>query len=245
MLTLVIIELCAAPLFIFGLFIKKGKGLMFLSGYNTMPKEERANVDKEELSKLAGNMLLRMALAFALLGVAAYLALTWAAFALLFVFIADACISTIRIYRIMPMTTITKKGLGITVAITAIVLIASGGMIYYGEKEPTVRIADNSIQIKAMYGLEISLSEVTTIALIEKSMKDIGVGRRNNGYGGFGETLKGHFSSEDLEIFLLFVKSESSPTLWIERDGKEDIYISFGDGEKTKALYQELTAAVP
>ncbi|EHQ89008.1 hypothetical protein DesyoDRAFT_1895 [Desulfosporosinus youngiae DSM 17734] len=76
-------------------------------------------------------------------------------------------------------------------------------------------------------------------------MVDLGAGRRTNGYGGFSESLKGHFDSPDLGKVLLFVKSGASPTLWIERESQEDIYLSFKDGEKTKSLYQELKGVVP
>lgn len=245
MILIIMVGLCAAPLFIIGLFMKKGKGLMLLAGYNTMPEEERNKIDKRELSQRAGNLMLRMALAFALLGVTIYLGLIWATVVLLFVSIADPCVFTVRMYRKIPKVTASKSGMIIAVAITAIVFIAIGVMLYYGEKEPVVTVLNNRIQIEAMYGLDINFTDVTAISLIEKSMKDIGIGHRNNGYGGFGETLKGHFDSESLGNYLLYVKSKSSPTLWIEHDGKEDIYISFKDGEKTKALYQELIVAVP
>lgn len=245
MITLIITGICAVLLLVLGLFIKKGKGLMFLAGYNTMPKEERDKVDKRELSKTAGNLLLRMAVALALLGVTIYFKLAWAAIVLLAVLIADPFISAIRMSRKTTKTQTSKNRIIIAILITAIVLIAVGIMFYFGEKEPEVSVSDNTIQIEAMYGLDINFSDVTAIALIEKSMQDIGVGHRNNGYGGFGETLKGHFDSDELGDYLLFVKSGSAPTIWIKRDGKEDVYISFSDREKTEALYQELKTAVP
>ena len=73
-------------------------------------------------------------------------------------------------------------------------------------------------------------------------MADLGAGRRTNGYGGFSESLKGHFDSPDLGKVLLFVKSGAPPTLWIEGESQEDIYLSFKNGEKTKALYQKLNS---
>jgi hypothetical protein len=187
-----------------------------------------------------------MAIALALLGITIYFKLTWAAIVLLFVLIADPFISAVRMSRKVTKTQTSKNRIVITITIliTAIVLIAVGIMFYFGEREPEVSVSDNSIRIEAMYGLDIDFSDVTAISLIEKSMQDIGVGHRDNGYGGFGETLKGHFNSDKLGDFLLFVESESAPTIWIKRDGKKDIYISFGDGERTKALYQELKTAV-
>ena len=242
---ILILGLAALPLFILGLFLRKGKGLMLLAGYNTMPKEDRKKVDKAELSRVSSNLILRMALATLLLGVTIHLGMTWATIILVVVMIADPIIGAVRMSRSMPRARMSKKGGVIALAITAVALIGVGIMFYYGEKEPVFNVLDNGIQIQGMYGGDISFSNVTKISLVEKSMKEIGTGRRDNGYGGFGTTLKGHFSSPDLGKYMLFVRSESAPTIWIERQGREDIYISFGDGEKTTSLYQELKAAVP
>jgi hypothetical protein len=115
----------------------------------------------------------------------------------------------------------------------------------YSEKEPEVRILDDHIQIEAMYGLNIDFSEIADISLIEKSMSDIGIGIRTNGYGGFGETLKGNFRSDTLGETLLFVQSKSSPTIRIEWIGKKDVYISFRSSESTEQLYRQMIEAVP
>ena len=218
---------------------------MLLAGYNTMPKDERDKIDKQELSKTAGNLMLRMALELALVGVATYFGLTMITIVLIVIFVADSCIVAVRMFRKTPKTTTSKSGPKTVIAVAVIFVIAAVILLYYGEKEPVVRILDDKIQIEAMYGLDIDFSDVSAVSLIDKSMQDIGAGERNNGYGGFGETLKGHFNSENLGKFMLFVKSESPATLWIERDGQENIYISFDDVEKTNALYQQLIAAVP
>lgn len=73
-----------------------------------------------------------------------------------------------------------------TIAFVGIIFVLVGTMFYYGSKDPVVNILDNSLQIKAMYGLNIDFSEITDISLIEKSMDDIGIGTRTNGYGGIG-----------------------------------------------------------
>jgi hypothetical protein len=113
-------------------------------------------------------------------------------------------------------------------------------MLVFSEKEPVVNILDDGVQINAVYGLTIEFSDITDISLIEKSMRAIGVGTRTNGYGGFGETLKGHFKSNNLGETLLFVRSKSSPTIRIERDGAKDVYISFRSSENTERVYREM-----
>jgi hypothetical protein len=130
-------------------------------------------------------------------------------------------------------------------SITVVILIALGALFFYGEKDPDVSILDDHIQIKAMYGLNIGFSEITDISLIEKSMSEIGIGARTNGYGGIGESLKGNFKSDTLGEILLFVQSKSSPTIKIERTNEKDIYISFRSVETTEQLCGELIARIP
>lgn len=131
------------------------------------------------------------------------------------------------------------------ISISAIILIAVGVLLFYGEKDPDACILDDRLQIKAMYGISIDFSEIADVSLIEKSMNDIGIGTRTNGYGGFGGALKGNFKSDTLGEALLFVQTKSSPTIKIERSEKKDVYISFVNNESTEMLYRELIAAIP
>lgn len=142
---------------------------------------------------------------------------------------------------------VSKMSKGVMVAIaafTGIFMILIGIMLHYGSKDPVINVLDDRVQIKAMYGIEIEFSEISEVSLIEKSMDDIGVGTRTNGYGGMGETLKGNFESDDLGETLLFVQSETSPTIRIVRTDKKDVYISFHNSENTEQLYQELRSVI-
>lgn len=130
-------------------------------------------------------------------------------------------------------------------SISTIIFIVLGAMFYYGEKDPDVSILDGSIQIRSMYGSDIYFSEITDITLIDKSARDIDFGTRTNGYGGFGGALKGNFKSDTLGETLIFVQSNSSPVIKIERTDKKDVYISLRDSESTEQLYRELISKIP
>lgn len=245
MIIILIMGICAVLSLILGLFIRSGKGLMLIAGYNTTPKEERDKIDKKELSKVAGNLILRLALVFALLGITLYFNIIWATAALFIIILIDTCVTAVKLSRKGTRTKASKRGMMAAVAITTVILIAVGVMFIYGERDPAVSIQDNQIQIKAMYGLDINFSSVKNISLIEQSMDDIAQKmHRDNGYGGFGGTLKGHFSAQNLGKFTLFVKLDSSPTIWIERNEGEDIYISLSGREKTEALFHVLEASI-
>lgn len=149
--------------------------------------------------------------------------------------------STSVTYKTDESTSKTPKAVIMAItSISVIIFIAIAALFFYGEKDPSVSILDDHIQIKAMYGLNIDFSEVTNISLIEKSMSDIGIGIRTNGYGGIGGTLKGNFKSDTLGETLLFVQTKSSPTIKIERTNKKDVYISLYNSESTEQLYREL-----
>jgi hypothetical protein len=131
----------------------------------------------------------------------------------------------------------------VPIVFAMILLIVVGGVLLYCEKEPAINVSDSQIQIKAMYGVDIDFSDVTNVSLIEESMKDIGIGSKVNGFDGI-RTFKGHFKSDSLWETLLFVQSNSSPTIRIERNNEKDIYISFRAAEKTERLFDELTTVV-
>jgi len=94
-----------------------------------------------------------------------------------------------------------------------------------------------------MYGLTVDFFDITEVSLLEKSMNEIGAGRRTNGYAS-GQTLKGNFESENLGKMLLFVQADTSPTILIKRNNDKDIYISFRDGAATRNLYNNLIEAM-
>jgi hypothetical protein len=232
---------------------------MLLGGYNTMSPAQREKIDKVRLSKIAGNMLLRMFVEFLLLGIASYLDITWAVYALVAVFIVDLIASIIILNRKTenPSTDngITKSTSAstnkadktahiVSTALTAALCVGMGIMIFFGAKSPEVQLSGGTVEIKSMYGVGIDFAQISNITLIEQSMTDIGPGKRDNGYGGIGSILKGHFSSKDLGKYLLFVDSKASPTIKIERSSGEDIYLNFSDEEKTLTLYRELTQEV-
>lgn len=96
-----------------------------------------------------------------------------------------------------------------------------------------------------MYGVNIDFSEINDVFLIEDSMSNIGYGRRINGFGGFGGVLKGNFKSDTIGEALLFVQSQSSPTIKIERANNKDVYISFKNSQSTEQLYHQLIENIP
>ncbi|HBU12933.1 MAG TPA: hypothetical protein DEB31_09500 [Clostridiales bacterium] len=247
MMMLIIFVIVAVPLVLLGFFMRRGKGLMLLAGYNTMAERDRAQVDKAALGKTAGNLLIRCGAEFFLFGLAIELGQNWAVGLLLAVLVADALLSAWWMSRKFSSTRHSalsrKTGIATTV-IVVIVLVFVAVLFVQGDKDPVVAASSDGIRIEGMYGLTVPLAEVEEITLIERPMREI-YGEdvmRTNGYGGFGDALKGNFSSTALGKFLLFVQADSSPTILIERTGGTPIYISMKDSGDTRALYEELVS---
>lgn len=223
----------------------------FYSGTKVYPEEIR---DIPAYNRANGIMWTIYTLGTALAGITSLYSVNIGAILLLIVCIGGLPILILTYhfiynkYKNTDVTIETKykrfKGSKAVTVVTAIILIITlfsvGALFYYGEKEPTVNILDYKIQIDAMYGLTIETLEIEDITLIEASMIEIGVGRRVNGYGGFGQALKGNFESLKHGKTVLFVQSKSSPTIKIKRHNQPDIYISYRNSEQTKQLYHEL-----
>ena len=153
----------------------------------------------------------------------------------------DIAVST----DVKPITGANKAMLLISLGITVVVLIATGVMMISGMRDPAVHVYDDRVQISGMYGLSVYFSEMTSVSLIDKSMNEVYGGERvsrTNGFGGAGQSNKGHFFSTSLGSHRLFVQANTSPTIHIERRAI-DIYISFRSGDKTEQLYRELIDA--
>ena len=242
-------------IFVMGIFIASGKGAFLISGYNTMSKSEKAKYDEKAYCRFTGLSLILISFCLLLIPIGVHLEMAWLIYCgivlILVVSIAGA-IYTNTSKRFLNNTNseiptvdkdskFNKKYIIVITTFSLITTSPIGILLYQGNKEPIITTLDNSIQIQSIYGLNIDFSEITDVSLIDDSMRDIGIGRRINGYGGISETLKGHFKSDKIGDTLLFVQSKSSPTIRIERNGRSDIYISFHNTEKTKQLYNSLS----
>ena len=256
----IIFGVVIVPLIIMGVILLNGKGAFLIAGYNTMSQSEKSKYNEKALCRFMGWLMIAISFAMLLFPAGIYLEMTWLIYCAIAVILcgtAGAVIytNTGQRFRNANAADINSElsadgkrfNKAVAIAVTAflsIVLIAVGFLLYYGGKDIAVNIEDGRLEIKSMYGLNVKFSDITEITLIEKSMKDIGTGKRTDGYGGIGTALKGYFKSDHLGEIILFVQSGSSPTIRIERTNGKDIYISFNNSEKTKQIYYEITAGL-
>jgi len=256
----IVIGVFAALLILLAVFLLNGKGAFLIAGYNTMGADKRATYDEKALCKAVGWMLIVLSALMFIFPLATFLEamwLFWIAFILVFVLTIGFAIYANTGNRFRkpvapgepavsrdkkPMSRGKKVAVVISIVISVQICIGIGLMFYFGERDPMIIIHNDSIQISAMYGLTINKTDITDITLVEKSMRDIGIGTRTNGYG--GASLKGNFSSTEFGQQLLFVHPTSSPTIQITRANGSDIFISLRDSETTRETYLSLSSAV-
>ena len=232
-------------------FLMNGKGSFMIAGYNSMSKREKEKYDQKKLCQFTGLLLIIISVCMIIMFIGIYFSINWLTHfgvALIVVCSTGGAIFMNKSKRLkndnkeVPEDSIHSKAEKnktiLVVAISIVILVGIGVLFYHGTKEPVINIHQNKIEIKGMYGLSVDISEIRNISLIEKSMREIGIGMRINGFGGIGETLKGHFRSENTGETLLFVQSNSVPTIRIERNNGKDIYLSFRNSQVTLDLYR-------
>jgi hypothetical protein len=254
------------PVIVLGIFLINGKGAFLISGYNTMSPEKKVMYDEKALCRFTGWLVIIYSIGL-LLGIFLItletMIMLWSGVAVLILIHIALVIALIyantgnRLKKPIEEVTeieiteeykektskIKKRIIMFAVGITIVTFFGIAALFIIGEREPVVTVTNSSIEISAMYGVTINFNEIIDILLNTSSMSDIGVGSRSNGYNSFSDVLRGEFKSPRHGDVLLFVNSNSSPTIHIMRPGARDVFISFSDSAKTIALFNELNAA--
>ena len=247
---------------------KKETGAIFTNAWIWASAEKRAEMDdriKKAEYRIGKNV-------FFLIAVMLILLLTWILFSVpWFIYIVNAFIVFIIVYAIVSYVQTTRlersiissgsiqigklnnndsqnNHMGIAIAAIAFTLVAIPTLIIVfglsfanAHKEPIVIVSDNNISIKGMYGQTVRYSDIDNIYLVELSMSELGTIRRIGGYTS-GQIRTGNYISDELGEIILFVQSNASPTIWIERKSGNDIYISFLNNDDTRELFASMAS---
>lgn len=225
-----------------GVMIRFCKWYWLISGYNTMTKERKRQVDIEGLGRFMGNSLFLMAGVIAVGGVTAYYDVPGASFAMPLAIAGFVVYMLIKAQRfdagaVNPdgtMKTLTKIILGSVFALFAVIAI----FILINTIAPEVVVNAESVQIKGMYGIEVEYNNISEIT-IKESLPTIL--RRTNGFSA-GGTLKGHFVLQDIGRARLYVNTRVPPFIYIHAvDGL--IIVNQGDRQSTEELYHAIVNA--
>ncbi|HHX01213.1 MAG TPA: DUF3784 domain-containing protein [Firmicutes bacterium] len=213
----------AAFIFI-GLTVHVFKWYFLIAGYNTMPKEKKANVDIESVARLMGYwgyfngavcILIGLITRFGF-GVEAGL------FPALIVFGVSTVYLMIRAQKYDLNFSNSKGGTSRTarrqqfgsIGVTVISLIVVGLMMVYFIQPTKVTIDDQGVTIHGLYGGTYSWESIAAADLVEELPP---ISRRTNG-AAIGPHLRGYFRTSEGERIKLFVNRQLPPFIHLVSD---------------------------
>jgi hypothetical protein len=137
----------------------------------------------------------------------------------------------------------TRHGPWFPVVVGLTVVVGVTGFVapfYLQTRDPIVKVTPRALSIDSLfYGQDYALDQVTAVSL-EAHLPRVLL--RTNGFAGNG-LLRGWFLVQGLGKGKLFVDVGNSPFVLVRlRSGF--VIVNFSSPEKTRALYQELTAAL-
>ncbi|UNC92278.1 DUF3784 domain-containing protein [Candidatus Contubernalis alkaliaceticus] len=216
--------------------VKYFKWYWLIAGYNTMPKKEKENVDKDGLANFIGNWLFVLAgLLVSLEVLPPYGNVSIIVFVVSFIMVITYMVVGAQKY--IKSNEISKSDkifnnarAGFAVIVGLIVL----GLIFLGSRDPRVEITEHSL--KFVPGSTVSLSKITEIQLKEEMPEVI---KKKGGFDA-GEIRRGRFLLEEMGAGTIYVHSSNQgPYIYIYH---EDGFIIFQhrDQKKTEELYEYL-----
>lgn len=212
---------------------------MLIAGYNTIPKKEREKINIEPVARKArlvfmvmGTILIVIALLSKLLGMSGQ---TVIGILPVIVIFGGVIFLLVWINRDPEMAKINKTSfqsksgiIGLCIAI--VITVVAFGSIFKVAQPAEIEVADGKVIISGSYGVEIPLSEITKVEVVDHIPRVI---IRTNGLG-MGRYSKGHFRLEEYGRSLLFLHSGKAPYMVlatekhgmvvINRDTPEEIY---------------------
>lgn len=225
-------------LFVFaGIGIKYFKWYFLISGYNTMSKKQKENVDTEGLGKLMGNFMFLIAGLMLISGIAqqnGYRLLTLM-FMLSIIPITIVLIILAQKYDHNIRTKSDKIVMRITITSMVVIGLLIFTMLIYGVREPKVEFTADRIIISGMYGSSINKEDINDISLEDTIPKVL---RKTNGFD-FGYILRGNFALAEVGRAKIYIHENKPPYIVIKT---EKIYyvVNYKDANKTIELYNKL-----
>lgn len=227
-----------AGLFIFmGIGIKYFRWYFLISGYNTMSKKQKENVDTEGLGKLMGNFSFVMAALILISGIAqrnGYRLLTLISL-LSIVPLTIFLIILAQKYDHNTMTKSDKAEMKVGIGLIIVTGLLVSTMLIYGAREPKVEVISNKIIISGMYSSSINKEDIREISLQDTIPKVL---KKTNGFD-FGYILRGNFTLEEIGVAKIYIRENKAPYIVIKTENKYYI-INYKDSNKTMELYNKI-----
>lgn len=238
---MLIMVLVSLLFIVLGILIKNFRWYWLISGYNTMPREKKKNVDTEGLGALIGNSMFVIAGIMLLGGLLNHMGYWWGIMTTLFLMMLCFIYILVAAQKYDHNQRTTKDRVIIMVVIAALIVVLGGAsaMIYSGSRPTRVEVTSGYVRIEGLYGITIPTERIETVSL-EKSMPEVLA--KTNGFNA-GDALKGSFRLEEIGSAKLFVQSHTGPFIYIVTTQGETVIINYSEEDKTRELHAILLAA--
>ncbi len=233
----------AGVFFILGIAVRVFKMYFLISGYNTMSREKKTNVDTKGLGRLLGFYCYANGAAFLLKGFldALNLKISMTPF---FMFLAVSTVFLLLIAQRYDGNIYDEKGklrkgagkqLALPFGITGIAVIFVVVLMFYSSQATRVTFGDEGIKIHGLYGSNYPWETIEEVKVLD-SLPEIE--RRTNG-SAVGSHLKGHFKTTELGPVMLFVNTKKPPFVYIKSNGKIIIF-NLKSTAETEEAFREI-----
>jgi len=220
-----------------GFLVKSSPDL--IAGYNTMPKEEKKNIDIEGLSTFMRNGLITIGLSI----IIGYYIFKWIGFTMIansMILIVTLVGVTILLINAQKFDHNKTKNSKLIYFITGLTFLFVIGLITYGFIPSKTIYGDDTIRFSGMYGFEISISDIENIELSDK-LPTIKI--RTNRFS-FGNVKKGFFNLDKYGKSRLLIHSDLAPYLILSKNNGDKIIINFKDRIETEKTYDKIKTMI-
>lgn len=216
-----------------GFLVKAAPGL--IAGYNTMPEDQKKNVDIEGLSTYLRNGFI----VIGLIVIIGYYLFNWIGISFLansVMLIATLIGVTVMVLKAQQFDHNREKKAKSTYIILTLVILFVTGIIGYGYTPSTFAVDSDTLNFSGMHGFGIKISDIKSIEIAERIPA---IKSRSNGFS-LGNINKGYFELEGIGKCRLLLHSNKQPYIVITQTNNKKIIVNFSDKYKTEDIYNTI-----
>lgn len=219
-----------------GLAVHVLKWHFLISGYNTMSREKKANVDTEGLGRLMGIYSYLNGVVYIIAGILHRLGIELAIIPAIIITMISTVFLLIKAQKYdgnIKGRKSKKNTFSILITILSLIFVV---VLMYRSVQPTkVTFLEEGLEIHGMYGDVYSWDSIEEIDLLDELPT---IKMRTNG-SAVGSYLKGNFSTEEMGSVRLHVNTQASPFIYIETN-KRTVIFNMSDSDDTLRILEEI-----
>lgn len=226
-----------------GLAVHVFKAYFLIAGYNTMPKEKKANVDTRGLGRLIGLYSYVNGGLLIAMGISHALGLQLGILPIIVFFGISTVYLLIKAQKydgnIYDENGKLRKGaakrLAIPVGIVVLIMVFVAALMFFSAQATKVTLNEEGVQIHGMYGDVYAWESIEHIELREDLPTIV---MRTNG-SALGSNLKGHFSTKEFGSVKLFINKQKPPFVYLKTsDGM--VIFNLESADETAEIFEEI-----